>query len=145
MTGGQNATPANQQEKAAAPAQPPGSRPAMRRPVPLAEFMIGTAAIAALTHTVAWPWLGVLIAAPLGLGAVISSLAVAVVPQESHDRLTWWREWLRHRERMATKHPDKSAPHTGSPPPTQPARSDHSPAEHHVPSGRTDMSRHDDL
>ena len=37
----------------------------------------------------------------LALGGTIIGVITAVMPQESNDRLCWWREWLGYRERMS--------------------------------------------
>jgi hypothetical protein len=83
-----------------------------QRPAFLARIGVGAAATvpAATVWVTAPPWPGTLVAMVLSLGALIVGLATAVVPQESSDRLSWWREWLRHRERMADKHADHAIP-----------------------------------
>ncbi|MFF5081465.1 hypothetical protein ACFY36_30830 [Actinoplanes sp. NPDC000266] len=48
-------------------------------------------------------WALILVAPPVAIGSVVAALGAAMVPQESGDRLEWWREWLRHRERMADR------------------------------------------
>lgn len=46
-------------------------------------------------------WLTVLALVVLTLSGMVVAGIAAVMPQESRDRLNWWREWLGHRERMA--------------------------------------------
>lgn len=45
-----------------------------------------------------WPWWAVLLLALFGAVALVLR---AVLPQDSGDRVKWWRDLLRHRERVA--------------------------------------------
>jgi hypothetical protein len=55
--------------------------------------------VAAFGHAVPG-WLAALAVLLLSVGGIVVGAVAAVMPQESKDRLSWWREWLRHRERM---------------------------------------------
>ncbi|WP_445527496.1 hypothetical protein [Streptomyces cyslabdanicus] len=57
---------------------------------------LGAAVLAARTY----PGMGWGVALTAVAGAVIGALA-ALLPQESEHRRDLWRDWLRHRERMA--------------------------------------------
>jgi len=78
---------------------------ASRRPI-YATGLFGSAVFtsAAVSATVIDPtlprWLAVLAILLSAVGSVVVGAIAAVMPQESKDRLTWWREWLRHSERM---------------------------------------------
>jgi hypothetical protein len=67
-------------------------------------------------------WLVVLAVLFLAVGGMIVGAIAAVMPQESKDRLSWWREWLGHRERMAGRR-------GSAPPPTRPGKSAHVPGK----------------
>jgi hypothetical protein len=54
-------------------------------------------------------WLAVLALFFLTFGGMAIAGIAAVMPQESDDRLSWWRELLGHRERMA-RHRDAERP-----------------------------------
>jgi hypothetical protein len=93
--------------------------PVPRRPV-YARSLFGTAACAsaaiplAAVGTTLHGWLAGLAVMLLAVGGVVVGVIAAVMPQESKDRLSWWREWLRHRERVLAGRP--------SVPPTRPGR-----------------------
>jgi hypothetical protein len=63
-----------------------------------------------MTFYLAPRWAGILVALLLILAGMLAGVAGAIFPQESDDRLSWWREWLHHRERMA-KRRAASSPH----------------------------------
>lgn len=58
---------------------------------------LGALALAAKTFTGTPGWAAALIA----LAGVVSRVLPALLPQESEHRRDVWRDWLRHRERMA--------------------------------------------
>lgn len=80
-----------------------GARAAGQRPVSVARSVGTVAALApvATVLAIAPRWQYVLAVLIFGVGGVVKAIVASMMPQESGDRLTWWREWLRHRERMA--------------------------------------------
>ena len=61
-------------------------------------------------------WLGLLMAVLMAACSLVVGLAQAVLPQDSPDRLAWWKEWLRHRERMSVSQGRHSAAQSASAP-----------------------------
>lgn len=112
MTGGRRADNLDQHGKPRTVGQALGLRHPGQRSSLLAKSTAGTAAVIPVTVicAVVPRWLGVLAVLLLALSSLIVGLAAAVIPQESSDRLSWWREWLRHRERMAKSSQDYSEP-----------------------------------
>lgn len=47
-------------------------------------------------------WLALLVALVVS-GGIAFMIVSALMPQEASDRLHWWIEWLRHRERLARR------------------------------------------
>jgi hypothetical protein len=63
--------------------------------------------VAAIDHTLPG-WLAVMAVLLLSVGGIVVRAVAAFMPQESEDRLSWWREWLRHRERMTCRRKDRN-------------------------------------
>ena len=82
-----------------------GSRRSAQRPAILATSAASTAAVApvAMTFYMAPRWVGFLVILLFILTSMLCGVVGVVIPQESDDRLKWWREWLQHRERMAKR------------------------------------------
>jgi hypothetical protein len=115
-----------------------------------ASWVAPVAGLSVIVPAAVWagmPWWGFLLLCPM---ALVVALASATVPQNSADRVTWWRELWSHREhmpileaalnraeRMHQQHSD-SASRTMQPTPfgAKPA---------HNPSGRPLHARADDL
>ncbi|MFF0170207.1 hypothetical protein [Streptomyces prasinus] len=74
------------------------TRPAARRLAPWIAPSLGGGALAALAATSHAPGWAVALAAVAG---ALASVLPALLPQESAHRRDVWRDWLRHRERMA--------------------------------------------
>ncbi|MCC3773250.1 hypothetical protein, partial [Streptomyces sp. UNOC14_S4] len=62
----------------------------------------------ALAGDAPW-WAGVL----LSLSATVAVIVRSVFPQDSADRLVWWRERRLHRERLASSHAPRSRRRAG--------------------------------
>jgi hypothetical protein len=71
----------------------------------LAKSTFGAAAImpVVMTFYSAPRWIAVLTVLLYILINMLAAVIAALIPQESGDRLNWWREWLHHRERMTKK------------------------------------------
>jgi hypothetical protein len=64
--------------------------------------MAGTVAARTLVSEARW-WSVLVLIALVASGSIAFTIVSAFVPQESSDRLRWWVEWLRHRERVAQR------------------------------------------
>ena len=108
MTGGRRAH--SQDHPAGLPAFGQTQRPLSPRQLPslLAKSTVGIAAVTPVVAicTTAPRWLSLLSILILSLTSMSVAIVAAVVPQDSNDRLRWWREWLHHRERMENKRID---------------------------------------
>jgi hypothetical protein len=79
-------------------APPPAGEPPQVRG--RAGWVAPVAGLSLITPAVVWagmPWWGFLLLCPM---ALLVALASATVPQNSADRVTWWRDLCSHREHM---------------------------------------------
>ena len=84
----------------------PANASGLLSPVVCTSAVIPVAAVSAALPA----WIAALVVSLLALGGVLVTAIAAVIPQKSEDRLRWWREWLGHRERMASRRDRVSPP-----------------------------------
>lgn len=116
ITGGQQVNNPDQPATSRAVRQAARPRQPGQRPAALTRSAASTAAVApaAMIFYVAPRWVGILAVLLLVLTSLLAGVVAAIIPQESDDRLSWWREWLRHRERMAAKKQTGPSAHRNS-------------------------------
>jgi hypothetical protein len=59
-----------------------------------------------MTFYIAPRWIGILAVLLFTFTSTLAGVVGAIIPLESDDRLSWWREWLHHRERMTKRRTD---------------------------------------